>query len=439
MSRKVLSNRAIVICAALVTLLAVTAGWLLLTLYSSGTQADQIRLESIRTVGTIVLGAGGAIALLLAARRQQTAEQDLVEKRRDLAHKERAQRHVEQVAADNYAHQQRVADASERDAIERRITELYTKAADQLGSGNSAVRLAGLYAFERLAQSHSDHRQTIVDVICAYLRMPFVPPVTPFNGNRRQPESHGLDNPDTSTDLSSADQGPESSGAVNENRARLEEMQVRLTAEHIIMRHLWLGEPEYAKPAVLGGPTVTERPPPLEGTAPPGVRSAPDTYWPDIDLNLAGAHLQSLSLWRCRIREADFSGATIVGRTNCNQAIFTGSAWFNQTRFLGSASFDLGFFAKGAAFSGATFAESASFDATVFAGIVALSSVTFAGHVSFQHATSLRGRSGFLMLSEGARVINYREENGYVWPPGWTVASSESGVAHLVRFTPNDN
>jgi hypothetical protein len=61
---------------------------------------------------------------------------------------------------------------TDRDATERRITELYTKAADQLGSDQAPVRLAGLYALERLAHSTVEHRQTIVDVICAYLRMP---------------------------------------------------------------------------------------------------------------------------------------------------------------------------------------------------------------------------------------------------------------------------
>jgi hypothetical protein len=34
-----------------------------------------------------------------------------------------------------------------RDATERRITELYTKAADLLDSGQAPVRLAGLYAW----------------------------------------------------------------------------------------------------------------------------------------------------------------------------------------------------------------------------------------------------------------------------------------------------
>lgn len=92
-SGRVLSNRSIVISAALVVLLAAGAAWLLLANFGGGSEADRARLDAIRTVGSLVLGAGGAIALLLAARRQQTAE-------RDLAQKEQVQRHAEQDAAE---------------------------------------------------------------------------------------------------------------------------------------------------------------------------------------------------------------------------------------------------------------------------------------------------------------------------------------------------
>jgi hypothetical protein len=56
----------------------------------------------------------------------------------------------------------------EHDAGERRITELYTKAADQLGSDRAPVRIAGLYALARLGETAESQRQTIVNVVCAY-------------------------------------------------------------------------------------------------------------------------------------------------------------------------------------------------------------------------------------------------------------------------------
>jgi hypothetical protein len=80
---------------------------------------------------------------------------------------------------------------TDRDATERRITELYTKAADQLGSDQAPVRLASLYALERQAHSTVEHRQTILDVIWAYLRMPYTPPRRSANAPGRPYLSSG--------------------------------------------------------------------------------------------------------------------------------------------------------------------------------------------------------------------------------------------------------
>ena len=131
-----------VVVLAVAVVVAVVSWFVLRRLY--GGQGAQVQLDVIRTAGTLVIGIGGAVALLLTARRQRYTELALVH--------------------------------TDRDATERRITELYTKAADQLGSDKAPVRLAGLYALERLAQNAPDQRQTIGDVICAYLRMPYTPP-----------------------------------------------------------------------------------------------------------------------------------------------------------------------------------------------------------------------------------------------------------------------
>ena len=111
-----------------------------------GTDLDRakLRVDLIRTGLSVGAGVAGALALVLAVRRQWLAE--------------------------------RAQQSSEYDARDRRVTELYVKAADQLGTDKAPVRLAGLYALERLAQDNSNQRQTIVNVICAYLRMPYTPP-----------------------------------------------------------------------------------------------------------------------------------------------------------------------------------------------------------------------------------------------------------------------
>ncbi|GAA3070993.1 hypothetical protein GCM10010464_39090 [Pseudonocardia yunnanensis] len=52
----------------------------------------------------------------------------------------------------------------------------------QLGHEKSAVRLAGVYAIAGLADDWLAQRQTCVDVLCAYLRMPYNPADSPPGG-----------------------------------------------------------------------------------------------------------------------------------------------------------------------------------------------------------------------------------------------------------------
>jgi hypothetical protein len=144
---RALSSRTIVVWSVGLAVVAAAAMALLWIFLGTGSPADARRLDAIRTAASLVIGAGGAAALLLAARRQRYVELDLEQK--------------------------------EHDANERRVTELYGKAADQLGSDKAPVRLAGVYALERLAQDHPQHRQTIVNLLCAYLRMPYAPPREP--------------------------------------------------------------------------------------------------------------------------------------------------------------------------------------------------------------------------------------------------------------------
>jgi hypothetical protein len=56
----------------------------------------------------------------------------------------------------------------------RTLNERFATAAEQLGSDEPAVRLAGVYAMAGLADDwkEKENRQTCVDVLCAYLRMP---------------------------------------------------------------------------------------------------------------------------------------------------------------------------------------------------------------------------------------------------------------------------
>jgi hypothetical protein len=44
-------------------------------------------------------------------------------------------------------------------------------------NNGTADSLTALYTLERLANDNPGHRQTIVNIICAYLRMPWTPPI----------------------------------------------------------------------------------------------------------------------------------------------------------------------------------------------------------------------------------------------------------------------
>jgi hypothetical protein len=125
--------------AAVVLTAGVITTWLLIIAghAAAGTSAQ---LDAVRTGLAAGAGAGAAVGLMLAFRRQ----------------------HHQEIATQN----------TDFDATERRITELYTKAVEQLGDDKAPVRLGGLCALERLAQDNDAQRQTIVNVICAYLRMP---------------------------------------------------------------------------------------------------------------------------------------------------------------------------------------------------------------------------------------------------------------------------
>ena len=68
---------------------------------------------------------------------------------------------------------QRIAEFADRREGTRLLNERFATAAGQLGHDNPAVRLAGVYAMAGLADDWPQQRQTCVDVLCAYLRMPY--------------------------------------------------------------------------------------------------------------------------------------------------------------------------------------------------------------------------------------------------------------------------
>ncbi|MFD2353819.1 hypothetical protein ACFSTC_37995 [Nonomuraea ferruginea] len=97
--------------------------WLLLAAGWSVTEAAA-RQGMIQTALAAGAGVGAVVTLMLAFRRQR--------------HQEHAA-HVTAFLAE------RVAEHNRHDAAERRVTDLYVKAAEQLGHDKAVVRLAGIY------------------------------------------------------------------------------------------------------------------------------------------------------------------------------------------------------------------------------------------------------------------------------------------------------
>jgi len=67
---------------------------------------------------------------------------------------------------------QRVDEAAGKRADDEALSQRYQDAAEQIGHDKAAVRLAGVYAMTRLADDWAEQRQTCINVLCAYLRMP---------------------------------------------------------------------------------------------------------------------------------------------------------------------------------------------------------------------------------------------------------------------------
>ena len=261
-------------------------------------------LDAVKVAASIAFGGGGLFALYLAARRQRTQELELDARRAELAQRDRAQAHIEQVAEQTRTHAERTAASTEQDAAERRITELYTKAADQLGSDKAAVRLAGLYAFERLGQNTDSQRVTIGNVVCAYLRMPYVAPEPLSNDASSEDRLH--------------------------HQRRSEELQVRNTALRILARHTRLGGVEHwatlridltgaaLNLADLSAVNLNYANLTRANLTGANLTGASLTNARLIGANLTGANLTSANLTRAELHDADLTGADL------NKASLTG-------------------------------------------------------------------------------------------------------------------
>ncbi|WP_190394119.1 pentapeptide repeat-containing protein [Nocardiopsis quinghaiensis] len=91
---------------------------------------------------------------------------------------------------------QRTTEAGEEREVSKLFTDTFDSASDKLGSEHAAVRLAGVHALARLADEAPEGRedlvQMVIDVLCAYLRMPYTPAPDdlPKNASKARREEH---------------------------------------------------------------------------------------------------------------------------------------------------------------------------------------------------------------------------------------------------------
>ena len=197
------------------------AGWPGLERDATVTAATLFDL--LKLVFAVVAGIGGVAALVVAYRRQRVAEHTnaLAEFAHQLAHAADLRAEVTKALAE--AADERAKIETDRNGV-RLFNERFAKASEQLGSEKAAVRLAGVYAMAGLADDWREGRQTCIDVLCAYLRMPYTPPADASSETPTQADDHA-----PIVDAETA-------------RAAREEREVRHTVIRLVGRHLRLAE-----------------------------------------------------------------------------------------------------------------------------------------------------------------------------------------------------
>nr|WP_157527666.1 pentapeptide repeat-containing protein [Kibdelosporangium sp. MJ126-NF4] len=354
-----------------VGLAATVAGWILLD--GGSTLSDAFRTGGLAAAAVVAL-----YALWLSDQRRKIDEdrQDIERRRHDLED----QRHtVEQ--ARQQMETQRIQHERERSTDER-----FARSIELLGNEADQVRVGAMHALAGLARSRPEYTQTVLDVLCAYLRRPF-------------DHAHYAR-------LRGADEIVEES--VDADRER----QVRLTAQRLIGELL----PESG-----------------DGRAP--------TY----DLDLTGATLEYFDIservvGQLTARSVNLYEANAFG----NMEIF-GDAWFTAAhswgKFIapGTTFHKRAWFAnfeadqlvdlKQSKFDGVTKLAQATFD-----GKVVLRGSKFAQPIDFNHSTFRGGidMSAAVAASAETYGMTVSLEMKNELPDGWIVDHKDDGTG-LVR------
>jgi hypothetical protein len=141
-----------------VGLLMTVSGWVLLD--GSATLGEALRTGGLAAASVVAL-----YALWLNDRRRKVDEerQDVERRRHDLE----TQRHALEQTRQNMESQRMTHDR------ERSTDERFARSIELLGNDADQVRVGAMHALAGLARSRPEYTQTVLDVMCAYLRRPF--------------------------------------------------------------------------------------------------------------------------------------------------------------------------------------------------------------------------------------------------------------------------
>ena len=308
-----------------------------------------------------------------------------------------------------------VAYRRQRDLETARFDDRFAAAAAQLGADTAAERLAGVYAMAALADTWEQHRQQCINVLCAYLRLPYDP-------------GAGL-----LAEVVSEHTWPVGTGTGKETRTYRSlpnDREVRHTIIRVITEHLrdtaatsWQGHDFDFTGAVFDGGDFTG----AHFTG--GQVSFDGANFSVGQVSFDGAHFAG--------GQVSFGGARFSGgRVSFDGAHFAGGqVWFSRVTFAGGrvsfggatflggrVSFDWAMFVGGlVSFGGATFSGGeVSFDwAMFFDGLVSFFKTTFAGgQVSFKEATFAGGQVSFKEATFAGSQVSF---DGATFARGVTV------------------
>jgi uncharacterized protein YjbI with pentapeptide repeats len=358
----------------------------------------QNTFDAMKIVLSVVAGIGGVVALTVGYRKQ--------------GHNE----------------------AAEHRENTKLFNDRFGKAADELGSDKAAVRLAGVYAMAGLADDWAGGRQTCIDVLCAYLRMPYTPPPAP------------ADIPPSAT--TAPTELPLHTGVRPDDGDAHQERQVRHTVLDLLREHLlpagtdgrprWHGHRFNLNGAVFDGGDLSR----IDVTA--------GTF-----LNLRAAKFSGGTV---TFSDAQFSGGTVTfgyaqfsgGTVNLGHAEFSGGAVdFTYAKFCGVlVNFGDAKFSGGMVdFSGAEFSDGmVNFDHARFSGgmvnfsgagfsggIVNLSGAEFSdGMVTFRSARFAGGMVNFSGAGFSGSAVSFR---GAGFSSGTVTFNSAGFFSGTIDFT----